>query len=174
MGIFSDSIAIGARRGRVYAESLLKDITARNFARKPSFGGTVIDCNHPAFVYGHLGLYGARVLDLSGLSGSSIAAPAGWEDLFKAGAPCRDDPEGTIYPAMDDLTAHFFKSYDAAIAALPTVGDDRFAMPNPNEKSRETFPTVGGVVGFLMGSHLMLHLGQISTWRRCMGLGSAM
>jgi hypothetical protein len=35
------------------------------------------------------------------------------------------------------------------------------------------FPTVGGAVNFLCGGHNMMHLGQISTWRRAAGLGSA-
>jgi hypothetical protein len=35
------------------------------------------------------------------------------------------------------------------------------------------FPTIGGAVNFLLVGHVQMHLGQVSTWRRVMGLGSA-
>jgi hypothetical protein len=33
-------------------------------------------------------------------------------------------------------------------------------------------PTVGAAVNFMLGGHLQMHLGQVSAWRRAMGLGS--
>ena len=35
------------------------------------------------------------------------------------------------------------------------------------------FPLLGGRVLFMCNNHLMMHLGQISAWRRCMGLPAA-
>jgi hypothetical protein len=37
----------------------------------------------------------------------------------------------------------------------------------------ELFPTLGSLYNFYVGGHMMMHLGQISTWRRMMGLGAA-
>jgi hypothetical protein len=37
----------------------------------------------------------------------------------------------------------------------------------------ERFPTLGSVHAFYCGGHIMMHLGQMSAWRRMMGLGSA-
>ncbi|MEY4102879.1 MAG: hypothetical protein RL461_81, partial [Planctomycetota bacterium] len=39
---------------------------------------------------------------------------------------------------------------------------------------KERFPVLGQAVLFLCNNHQMMHLGQISAWRRVMGLGSAM
>jgi hypothetical protein len=161
------------------AETMLKDIKPAHFARKPSFdctgGPKVIDTNHPAFVYGHLSIYPARLLQILGADSASLQNPPGYEDLFSAGKECRDDPDGTIYPSMESITGHFFTGHRAALAAIEGVGDDRFAAPNPREgRIREMFPTVGGMANFMLATHVMMHLGQISAWRRCMGLGSAM
>jgi hypothetical protein len=40
-------------------------------------------------------------------------------------------------------------------------------------RMKELFPTVGAAVNFLVVGHTQSHLGQISVWRRLMGLGSA-
>jgi hypothetical protein len=42
----------------------------------------------------------------------------------------------------------------------------------PDESRRERFPTVGAATNFLLNDHLMFHAGQVSAWRRAVGLGS--
>ena len=43
--------------------------------------------------------------------------------------------------------------------------------PNPTAgRARELFPTIGAVVAFYLAGHVLNHLGQLSTWRRCIGL----
>ncbi|MEO0630202.1 MAG: hypothetical protein AAFY46_05680, partial [Planctomycetota bacterium] len=54
------------------------------------------------------------------------------------------------------------------------VDDAALAAPTPVERYRQRFPTVMCAVDFLITSHQMLHLGQLSAWRRIKGLGSAM
>lgn len=174
MGAFGETLASMGVFSAGYLKMLLKDVRPADFGRKPNFAGKVIDTNHPAFVWGHLGLYPTRVISLTGGDGKAIEALAGWNDLFKAGAECRDDAAGTIYPAMDALVAQFNRAHDAAVAHVRTVPDEVLAQPNPNEQSRDRFPTVGALCGFLLSGHVMVHAGQISAWRRCMGLASAM
>ena len=59
--------------------------------------------------------------------------------------------------------------------AVRATSTETFAADNPMEgRMKEMFPTVGVAVNFLVNNHVMMHLGQISTWRRLMGLGSAM
>ncbi len=179
MGACFEQIAIAARRGLGYAERLAADVPAELFAAKPRFTNagkeTEIDCNHPAFVFGHLGLYPTRVCGFVGLDGASIAAPAAWTDLFKAGSPCRDDRARTIYPAKDEIMAHFQRSHAYLIDRLPAVDDALLSAPHPDPVVREKyFPTVGMAVIFMLNSHVMVHSGQISTWRRCFGLPGIM
>lgn len=167
-------VATGAVSLR-YAEGLLKDIEPNQFARLPAPGGKPIQTNHPAFVFGHLSLYPRRVLALCGREADAPANPPKFEDLFKNGQPCLDDPTGTIYPPMDAIVAHFMGATRAALVALPKVDDAVFAKPNPLEgRMRELFPTIGIAANFMLGgAHAMSHLGQVSAWRRCMGLPSA-
>lgn len=152
-----------------YADILLKDIKAETFARKPD----AIDTNHPAFVYGHLALYPERLLDLIG-QGSLAQPDQKFMDAFAAGKPCIDDSEGTVYPAMDAIVARFRLRHEAVLSPLADAPDEVFARTNPNEKMRDRFPTIGMLCTFLVNGHIMMHLGQISAWRRCMGLPSVM
>lgn len=49
-----------------YAERLLKDISPQQFARFAAPGGKTVESNHPAFTFGHLSLYGPRILTQAG------------------------------------------------------------------------------------------------------------
>lgn len=156
-------------------EMLLADIRPETFARKPRLGDTVIETNHPAFVYGHLSLYPAQWAAAAGVAAPDAVAPASYADLFSAGCPCRDDPDGRLYPPMDQLVAVFRRTHESALAALPRADDARLLGPNPRGgRSAERFPTLGALLAFYMTSHMMMHLGQVSAWRRCMGLGPVM
>lgn len=178
MGQVLDQIVTASRRGRGLAEKMLVGVTPQNFARKPRFetasGPKVIDCNHPAFVYGHLALYPARIGGMLGIDTASFAAPAEFTDLFKAGTECKDDPEGRIYPSMEKITKAFFTGHDAVYERMAKIDDAVLFQPTPDERYRTNFPTVGIAVTFMFTSHMMMHMGQISTWRRCFGLPSAM
>lgn len=175
MGDFAETLVRGGRFSLRMADMLLADIRAETFARQPSFSERIIHTNHPAFVYGHLATYPAGWLTVAGLNATPGAAPANYAELFAAGKECRDDPDGTIYPPMDEIVATFRRVHAGALDALPALSDDQLRGPNPREgRIREMFPTLGGLMMFYMTSHMMLHLGQVSTWRRCFGLGSAM
>ncbi|MBX3378975.1 MAG: hypothetical protein KF805_02685 [Phycisphaeraceae bacterium] len=178
MGQVFEQLIVAARRGRGLAEKMLVGVTPQTFARKPRFettsGTRIIDCNHPAFIFGHLSLYPARLLTLAGLDPAPVAAPADFSDLFKAGVECRDDPEGSIYPSMERITKAFYLGHDAAFERIAALNDSVLQLPTPDERYRQNFPTVGIAMTFILTSHFMMHIGQVSTWRRCFGLPSAM
>lgn len=174
MGQFADSMIAPLKMGLGLSELLIKDVKPEFFARLPSVGGVQIKANHAAFNFGHLAIYPARWLAAVELDGAHLAAPAGFEELFSAGKECRDDPAGTVYPAMGVVMEAFFKGHRGAMEAIKGVDDSVFAKPNPREASRDRFPTVGAAMIFYTSAHIMMHLGQISTWRRCFGLGPVM
>lgn len=176
MGTHADILASGARFTLGYAELLAKGIDAKIASSKPlGQDGKLIDCNHPLFLYGHLGLYHARVCDALNLPApEGIRAPQGWEELFKAGAPCHHDPERTKYPAWDTVWQHYHRSAQLAIEVMGQAHDAQLVASTADEARRARFPFVGSAINFLLLGHPMMHLGQISTWRRCMGLPSAM
>ncbi len=155
-----------------YAERLLKDVSATQFGRFARPGGQVVESNHPAFVFGHLSLYGPRIL--TQLGKSSLAVPAGFDSLFSKDAKCVDDVSGSIYPAMDVITGSFFEGWRAAADALRAASDAALQQTNPMEgRMRDMFPSLGSMHNFYVGGHMMMHLGQVSAWRRMSGLGAA-
>jgi hypothetical protein len=153
-----------------YAERLLRDVPKDQCARVARVGGVAVDSNHPAFIYGHLSLYAPKVLWQ--LSAPTPPIPAHFENLFSKDASCKDDPD--LYPPMDDITAFFFEGHRMLSGALRNTPNEAFEKPNPaGGKMTERFPTLGSVHAFYCGGHIMMHLGQMSAWRRMMGLGSA-
>lgn len=166
-------IAASAHLGLGYAERLLKDVTPEQFARFAAIGDTVIESNHPAFIYGHLSLYASRIIEQVGGDASAYLPSAKFEELFSKDAKCVDDPDGSIYPAMDEITSALLGGYRAAAQALETAEDGRFTVENPNAAMRGKFPTKGAMHAFYVGGHFMLHMGQMSAWRRAVGLGPA-
>ncbi len=168
--IIADSLQVGL----AHAEKLLQGVTPEMFARFGRPGGCVVESNHAAFVLGHLSLYGPRIVDHLGGDAKSVAPPAHFAALFSKDARCQDDPEGTIYPPMAEVTEAFFRGYRAALTALRQAPDELFQQSNPlGGRLAELFPTLGSLHAFYVGGHLMGHLGQMSAWRRMHGLGPA-
>lgn len=166
-------IAASARLGLGYAERLLQDVPADQFARLATVGDTTIQSNHPAFIYGHLSLYACRVIEGVGSDATSYTPSNEFEKVFSKDATCVDDPDGTIYPAMDEITSALLNNYRAAAEALDSAADEVFMTENPNEVMRAKFPTTGAMHAFYIGGHFMLHMGQMSAWRRIMGMPPA-
>jgi hypothetical protein len=167
-------IARPAQRILGLAANLVDDIPADHFARLPKIGDTRASINHPAFVLGHLALYPGRVLELCGIDASDLACPASYDEVFAAGKECRDDPEGTIYPARDEIIATFTDRHTRGLERLHTLTDADLERDIAIDRYREIFGTAGVGVNFIMNTHLGFHLGQLSAWRRAMGYGSAM
>lgn len=175
MGTYSQIILTPASLARWYAEKLLVGIEPTIASRKPRHpDGSVIDTNHPVFILGHLSLYPERIVRMLGGDPASAAAPSAWSDLFKAGSPCHDDPEGKIYPAFGEVVPVFHRTLHAAADVVAGVKDEALLGVTTDEKARERFPTVGSLANFLLNDHVMMHMGQISVWRRCFGLPAAM
>jgi hypothetical protein len=172
MGQLASTILTSATYTKRFADAMLKDVTPQQFARLANVNGTVVQSNHAAFVFGHQSLYFPKVLTTLGQQ--APAHPPMFEELFTNGKPCLDDPDGKKYPAMQAIIAHFNNGYEAAVAAISRATDAELSKPNPAEgRMKEMFPTASEVINFLMNGHPMSHLGQVSAWRRMMGLGSA-
>lgn len=169
-----DMLTLTTARTMGLAKGLLGSVNADDFAKQPTADGKPVDTNHPAFVYGHLAIYPAKVMGMIGHDGTAAACPEAWEDLFKNGAVCTHDADGSKYPPMGEIIAKFEAGYELLIDATKATSDDLLLQPIAEEGWREAFGTNGGMVSFMLHDHLMFHLGQVSAWRRMMGLGSAM
>jgi len=166
-------IAASARLGLGYADRLLTGVTAQHFARFATIGETTVESNHPCFILGHLSLYAPRIVTELGGDAIAIQPSERFVQAFNKDAKCVDDPDRQHYPAMDEVLAAFRNGHEKAIETLEASEDDVFKQSNPNESMRGKFPTLGAMHGFYVGGHLMMHMGQLSAWRRMMGLGPA-
>lgn len=170
---YGPMIADSAKIGLGYADRFLKDLPAEKFARHALVGGHAVVSNHPAFIFGHLSIYPCRIVKELGGDASSIEPTDAFIKLFDHTASCVDDADGTIYPAMEVITERFYAAHRMAIDVLSSADDSLFKAINPNDAMRGKFATVGSMHGFYVGGHLMMHMGQLSAWRRMIGLGPA-
>ncbi len=173
MGDQGRTIAAAGAFSVHYGEGMLKGVNPHNAARFAAPGGIPINSNHPVFVYGHLAIYAANMANLLAIA-PLAATPAGWEDLFKNGVECRDDKLATIYPSLETVSKNYLGGYRHILDAVANASDETLNKPNPmGGRMTEMLPTIGAAVNFLLTGHPMSHLGQLSAWRRAMGLGSA-
>lgn len=166
-------IADSGKISLAYAERMVTDIAPDKFSRFAIVGGSTVTSNHPAFVYGHLSLYACRIVEQLGGDATSIKPTDLYVEKFSHTATCVDDPDGTIYPPKDELVERVMTSYRAAVETLMNAEDSLFLVPNANEAMRAKFATNGSMQAFYIGGHFMIHMGQVSAWRRMMELGPA-
>ena len=166
--LIADSLAVSLG----YGERLLTGVSAARFARFAAPGGVVVASNHPAFIYGHLSLYAPKVLLQIGHPAPSV--PDQFDRVFSTDAVCRDDPDADLYPTLEEVLAFYREGYRMVTGALRSTPDTAFEQPNPAQgRMRDLFPTIGAAQAFYCGGHMMMHLGQLSAWRRMEGLAAA-
>lgn len=147
-----------------YCRLLVKDLDDAKLCVQPAPG-----VNHPAWIMGHLAVatdYAARLL------GDRMICPKEWHKKFGAGSSL--SPERGSYPSKDELFAAVESGHARVTRAASQVTAEKLAQPQPGPFFQTELPTVGDLVAHLMTTHPCTHLGQLSTWRRCMGLGSVL
>ena len=165
----ADTLLKPAEAAVAYANELCKDIPEDRFACMPEG----VKTNSPAWVIGHLSIYPDFIL--SSIGRTDVAESV--DDLsehFAPGVECVDDPQGVRYPSKDVLLSRFNARYRALLDLLPEVTAEQLQIQPENERLREMFGNMGGLITFLATGHTMMHLGQVSAWRRVMGMGSAL
>lgn len=171
MGNIGTIITTATERVSGLGQGLLNGIEADAAAKMPNG----VKCNHPVFVFGHLSIYPQMVLGMLGQDPSSAAVPETYKDLFMHGVECQDDQDGSVYPPLSEVVENYTKAYSALIKIAKDLDDDLLLKEiEGNDGFKDAFGTNGAMVMFLIHDHPMFHLGQVSTWRRAMGLGSAM
>ena len=171
MGQIGTIITTATERVSGLGAGLLKDIDAAKAARMPEG----VNCNHPVFVFGHLSIYPQMIMKMLGQEPGEAAVPEQYNDLFMHGVECQDDVDGTIYPSLDEVSEHCARAYATVIEFAKGVDDELLLKEiEGNDGFRDAFGTNGAMIMFLIHDHPMFHYGQVSTWRRAMGLGSVM
>ncbi|MDX1945090.1 MAG: DinB family protein [Pirellulaceae bacterium] len=137
----------------------LSDLSDADLMVRPGPG-----CNHTAWQLGHL--IAAEVALLNDVCpGAGAQLPAGFAEKHakdKAGS----DDAGQFHTKQEYLDL-FAKVRAATLAALAALPEARLDEPGP-ERFRQMFPTVGQML-VLIGTHPMMHAGQIAVVRRKLG-----
>ncbi len=149
--------------GLTYAQKLVADVPDEQMCAQPVPGRVL---NHPAWLLGHLAWASEGG---SALLGQPSARAAEWREVFGMGTTPQADR--SRYPAKTELLRRLEEAHANLSAAVCKATPEVLAQPAP-ERLRGRFATVGNVVLGMMTSHEALHLGQLSVWRRALGLPS--
>ena len=139
---------------------LVDDVPDDQMSRQPA--GIV---NHPAWTLGHF-VYASNFAAV--LLGLESTAPRAWTKLFGKGTTPLEDR--SKYPTKDELIAALDRQHARVAEALANADPALFGQPMPNDEFREIMPTIGDGLGYLLVAHEANHLGQLSAWRRAMGM----
>lgn len=144
-----------------YAHRLVSGLQSAQMTAQPA-----AEMNHPAWVLGHLAFNVDKIVgDL--MLNRGVAFPADWASLFDgASSPVSG---ASIYPSKIDLAG----ALDAAhlrVTELVRAQPETW-LSEPADFSIR-FATVSEALIWILVGHETLHLGQLSAWRRAMGLAS--
>lgn len=143
-----------------YCRMLMGELTDEQMTLQPLPG-----VNHPAWILGHLAFSADLIVFRLG---GQKAFDEAWAKQFGPGSQMTANRAD--YPAKKLLLATVEKQFEIARTLAESAMAEQCAQPNPNVRLKEALPTVRDAVAFLLTGHLGVHLGQLSSWRRMIGL----
>jgi hypothetical protein len=164
MHVLANAILCTWRRNRAYALRLVEGLDEPEWVAQPAGLTPGVVMNHPAWVLCHLALY------------ASVAAPMARAEPFpdpldhRYGMKSVPLVDRAAYPPGARIVEDYCRAHDDAERSLEVATDRIFALVNPIERQRAAQPSVGDMLVTLMVKHESMHLGQLSAWRRAMGL----
>ena len=145
-----------------FARNLVTDVPDDQMSAQPIQGQVI---NHPAFLLGHVAWADDNALKMLGVQPPAAAAEI--NALCAQGTKPLSDR--SKYPSKDAMLKYFEEAQGRLVAAIAKAKPETLAQPTP-ERMRAMFPTVHQMLLGLLTGHTAFHLGQISAWRRAMGM----
>lgn len=150
--------AIGA------VERLMADVPDDQLARQVT-GADGQPCgNPPGWIVGHLALVNGMALEMLG---AESPIPDGWAQEFGPGSA--PTPVHGDYPPKEELLGSLRKTTDALAAAAAATDLATLTDTNPIEPLRASLPTTGDLLAHILSTHVAMHAGHLSSWRRQVG-----
>ncbi|MCB9251283.1 MAG: DinB family protein [Flavobacteriales bacterium] len=152
-----------------YAKKLISDLSEEQMTIIPSVGLE----NHAAWTIGHLV---AGSADLVKDLGGEKDIPPHWDDLFVRtgpGDPRKPDPDVYKYPSRQQLIHELEKQHNSVKILLNSIDENKL-NETVSWRFSNFMPTLRELVMFMCINHEAMHLGQLSAWRRALGLNSAL
>jgi hypothetical protein len=145
-----------------YSTRLVADVPDEQMTAQPVAGRVM---NHAAFLLGHIAWANDNGVAILG-GQPELAA---WKDRMGMGATPQADR--SLYPSKAALLAALERAHGRLLEAVQAAGVEALSAPPP-ERMRARFPTTRTLLAGLMTAHYANHNGQLSAWRRAMGLPS--
>ena len=121
--------------------------------------------NHPAWVIGHL-THACQML--GGVVGLTPWLPNDWAGRFGTGSvPVADC---ALYETKEDALQILRNAQSRITKAVGQLDDAHLDQPFPDASYRAVFPTICHALTQVLVGHTANHIGQVSVWRRAMGL----
>ncbi len=158
-----DSYLATINHTRSMTLKLVADLTDDQLVQQPA-----PKVNHPAWVLGHLLQVEHAFLSLV----TGKPAPTWIDDQWKATYGQKSEPvaDKSKYKPKSFYIEHLVAAREETIAGLKAMKPEDFQKPHPDPARRDRFPTVGHAVMLYGTWHEAYHSGQLSTWRRVLGL----
>ncbi len=162
MSIAIEGLIYGFRKNMDYAAKLIADLSEDQMIAQPS--GSAAVANHPAWVLSHLNVYLPIMEAL--IEGRAFEDPK----THEFGMQSKPELDRSRYAAKDRLITEYLSGHERVIDKLRAGGPAALELPTSLERWQPLMPQVGIVLPYLMLVHENTHLGQLSAWRRILGL----
>lgn len=155
----TDLVLFGVMTG--YAQRLAQGLTDEELDAQPAPG-----MNTPRWILAHLAICNDYTAGFFG--DSTKLCPESWHAAY--GPESRPADPAAPKPGLAELVSKLTEGAERVQRLVPRGLPAGVAeQPNPFEIIRKPLPTVGVLVGHLLTTHMGVHLGQFSAWRRCLG-----
>ena len=139
-------------------ESMVEGIPEDQFQQQPGKG------NPPSWILGHLAI--ANDFGVATVGGKPELLEE-YLPVFGPGSP----PIGE-HPAKEVLLEMFATSKTRFLNTLDSTADDVLNSERDSPILKDHLPKAVDMIGHLLTSHISLHVGQLSAWRRERGMDS--
>ncbi len=157
-----DGLLYGYSRNLEYAERLCAGLDDATAVSQPKPG-----MNHACWILSHLNIYHPVVAAI--ITGDSFPDPK--DHPFGMGSA--PEKPNVPYPPVGRLVAEFRSGHETVEKLLRARDVSVFQNDVPLARWKDRMPTAGRALPYLMLVHENQHLGQLSGWRRAMGLPPA-
>lgn len=159
MSIAPADILFAYRWSAESIERLVSDVADDQFTTQP-----VEAINHPAWLLGHVSIYNDVITAL--LQGKPFDDP--WDQ--SCGKNTHPVANRSSYSSKEAILARFAAGVAAACHAIDSASPEAWSAQFEHPTWGKRFETVSSAVTFLATTHIALHTGQLSGWRRAMQL----
>lgn len=144
-----------------YLHRLVNDIPDERLAQQPHAG-----MNHPAWILGHLAVAYDFAANYLGLQTELKR----WYSKFAPGST--PIPDRANYPSKEELIGKLAAAGDRVRSAIATADLSLLAEPHSFDPVRPFLESKGDMLSYILSTHFSGHLGQLSTWRRTVGMNT--